>query len=177
MKRLISNLTWVLAAACGSELDVDGDLASQSTATATVMLQAGAPTPGVTALVVSVERVEVHTSGGDWRTLPGELDTLDLTKLSEDVLAALGTGDLEPGRYTQLRIIVSDAVVQINNAYYPVNVPSGEESGIKLTPQWEITSGADTTLVAEIDLAKSLVTQGDGTYSFKPVVRIVAITE
>ena len=198
MLRVRRHFLWtVLAAAsmagCGSSTPTapsGGDTAGPTGAgRATIMLQ-DSPFSDAKAVLVTFSDVSVHMSGGDFVTLPfasgGSSRTCDLKKLvgAQDVL---GTGPLAPGHYTQIRLVVSGAVIYFDNASSgtpcattmaapagrnaPVDVPSGD---LRLNREFDLTT-AQTTITLDFDGDRSIKQAGNGKYMMNPVVSVVSV--
>lgn len=113
--------------------------------------------------------------------------TCDLKKLvgAQDVL---GVGALPAGHYTQLRLVVSSAMLYFDNASTgpacapaitapagrsaTVEIPSGE---VKLNRQFEVTSTAATTILVDFDGDKSVHEMGNGRFRMTPVISVVSV--
>jgi hypothetical protein len=145
------------------------------------------------ALLVTFSDVNVHRADEDegWKNLPfadgGSARTCDLKKLenSEDIL---GTGALQPGRYTQVRLVVSAATLYFDNPstgdpcapsiaapqgrQEAVDIPSGE---VKLNRQFEVKDTAATTMLLDFDGDKSVRETGNGRFVMTPVIEIVSV--
>lgn len=55
----------------------------------------------------------------------------------------------------------------------PLFVPSGAQSGYKGKGDFDIEANAKLAVTADFDVYKSIVVKGNGTYSLKPVIRLV----
>ena len=153
------------------------------------------------ALLVTFSEVSVHRADpGEWRTLPfasGSMRTCDLKKLN-GATDVLGVGSLPAGKYTQVRLNVSSAVIYFDAASAgpacapaiapppgdnaPVEIPSGE---VKLNNEFTVTGNA-TTMLLDFDGDKSIHQTGggngngngngkNGKYMMSPVVRVVSV--
>jgi hypothetical protein len=152
------------------------------------------------ALLVTFSEVTVHSANpGDWKTLPfasGSSRTCDLKKLN-GATDVLGIGSLPAGKYTQVRLNVSRAVIYFDapsaggpcapqiaapaGDSAPVDIPSGE---VKLNNEFTITSAA-TTMLLDFDGDKSVHQTGSGNgngngnkngkYMMAPVIRVVSV--
>jgi len=153
------------------------------------MLQ-DSPFSDAKSVLVTFSEVSVHLSGGDFVTLPfvsgGSSRTCDLKKLvgAQDVL---GTGPLSPGHYTQIRLVVSSAVIYFDQASTgtpcagtiaapaggsaPVDVPSGD---LRLNREFDLTT-AQTTITLDFDGDRSIKQTGNGKYMMNPVVSVVSV--
>lgn len=135
---------------------------------------------------VVIERVDVVGEFGVETIAEGE-QTFNLLDLQNGVTAQLATASLPEGPIEQIRLIVSEAsVVLIDETTFDLVVPSGAQTGIKiLTPNVEVSAGAETTTTLDMDVSDSFIVQGDPDtpagiqgFIFTPVVRIAgSVTE
>jgi hypothetical protein len=154
------------------------------------MVDAPAPYDDLEALEVIFKEVKVHaaseaeddTTDGNssWitvmsDTLPVADRTFDLLELVGGVRALIGDLELEAGHYTQLRIVIDSATATIAGQNHPVTVPSGAQSGLKLTGGWDVDPDAITSLTLDFDVNKSLIETppGSGNFKLKPTIRMV----
>ena len=136
------------------------------------------------ALLITFSQVSVHkgdTPDGEWIKIAGER-TCDLKQL-ESTQDLLGTEPLAAGHYTQIRLLVSKAVVYLDksggtacapiapaSAPADVTIPSGE---VKLNRPFDIVEGATTTLTVDFDGDKSMhLLSGAGGYMMSPVITV-----
>jgi hypothetical protein len=129
---------------------------------------------GTEEVLITFFEVSVHRPGGGWITLPLAQTpyTIDLLQFSDGT-----TTDLVPpvqllsGKYTQIRIGVTDASIKINDDYYPVEIPS---ENLKTDKQFdfEVLGGGAVDLTVDFDLSQSIVVTGSNTYKLKPVLHI-----
>jgi hypothetical protein len=61
----------------------------------------------------------------------------------------------------------------VNGVSYPLNVPSGFTSGIKLNGDFDVTAGGVVSLQLDFDAANSIHQNGNGTYMLSPVIRML----
>lgn len=118
-----------------------------------------APCPNCSHVWVTFESVAVHASnstGGGWMTLNVTGTTLDLLALNGTALAKeIGVATLPVGHYEQVRLTVVNVTVELANGTKLVAfVPSANSANFN--GQFNITSGATTTISVDIDLASSL---------------------
>src|SRR5882672_10353648 len=81
---------------------------------------------------VSAHLTDAGSSSG-WVVINPESTTFDLLTLRNGVFATLGAALVPAGRYTQIRLLLgpgSDVVV--GGVSYPLTVPSGLQTGLKL---------------------------------------------
>ena len=125
-------------------------------------------------VLVTISKVEVSTDAG-WLTLSDHAQRFDLLTLQNDATALLGSADLAPGTYHQLRLIVQEASVVAGGVESVLEVASGAQTGIKVVVDAELEAGTTYTLVLDFDAAKSIQATGDG-HRMTPVIRVKSLT-
>lgn len=134
------------------------------------------------ALYLDVQGVSINPNDREegWQLLegftPGTINLLELTGGIEETIAS---DFLPAGYYSQIRLllgenntlVVRDA--QGNETTHAIKVPSGSSSGLKLNLHQELIDGGVYNILFDFDVAKSVVEQGNGGYSLKPVIRMV----
>ena len=132
-----------------------------------------------------VDGVEVEETVS---SVPGQYDLLEL---QHGVEAVLGDGQFEPGDYHSIRLIVSrdskrdirtlpaDTLrnyIVVEGTAYPLVVPSGATTGIKLGKNFTITAGATTVLTLDFDVRQSVHACGRRhVYRLKPRIKVVPV--
>ena len=129
---------------------------------------------------IVVTRVEVHKVDADsnsgWFVINNIPATYDLLLLRNGASVILGNTSLDAGLYTQIRLIIgSGSNIVVDGVTYPLEIPSGEQTGVKLNHQFEIQSGLLYELLLDFDAARSIILTGNGQYKLKPVIRVVPI--
>jgi hypothetical protein len=123
---------------------------------------------------IDLQGVEVTGQGGAvmLNVNPG---TYNLLKFSNGLDTLIATGGLEPGRVQQLRLILgNNNSLKIGNTIHPLATPSAQQSGLKLQIHHTLEAGVAYSLLLDFDAYKSVVQEGNGTYSLKPVIRVIA---
>jgi hypothetical protein len=125
---------------------------------------------------VHINRVEVNNSAdaeGGWVVISEPNERYNLLELVNGANVVLGEADLDEGTYQQIRLILgSDNNIVIGEDSYPLMVPSGQQTGIKLNVDAEIIAGITYTLLLDFDAQRSVVQQGaTGSYALQPVIR------
>ena len=118
------------------------------------------------------EQQQQQQGKGVWLTLDmlegaEQFDLLKIRGLEE----ALAVGELEPGKYTQLRISVESVDVTFGDSeeYQPAEVTGGE---LKFVRPFEVVAEETTILLLDFNAEKSVTATGQGTVHVKPVVKL-----
>ena len=146
------------------------------------------------AVLVTFSDVSLHRSGGDWEHVPfadgsSGTWTCDLKKLQNSAQDLLGTGPLEEGDYTMVRLTVESARIYFDNsAVSPtpcarsIAAPAGDSAAmtiasgeVKLNGGFVVTAAGATTILVDFDGESSIRETGNGTYMMNPVVRVVSV--
>ena len=128
---------------------------------------------------VDIREVRIHRSDSandednGWITVYKEPMVVDLMELTNGKVEFLGEMDLEPDRYSQLRLILGNQnEVVVNGERQPLTTPSAQQSGLKLQINADIESGTIYTLLLDFDASKSIIKAGaSNNYILKPVIR------
>jgi hypothetical protein len=187
---LVATLTM---GACGDSVSVDvGGAASVR------VLLTDAPIDYVQSAMVDIGAVVLVPADGGAHIVLSEDGTdgpVNLLDLRNSATMLLADEDIEAGSYSQLRLIVESASVELIDGYTFVDgstvmdlkVPSGAQTGIKLNLRGDegadgpldIVPG-DMVLVVDFDVSRSFVIQGNPetpagikSMSFKPTLRVV----
>ena len=129
---------------------------------------------------IAVSRVDVHAAGSDstsgWFTINNVPATYDLLTLRNGASQVLGSRQLPVGRYTQIRLIIgTGSNVVIDGRTYPLQIPSGVQTGVKLNNEFQIAAGRLYELVLDFNADQSISQTGAGVYTLNPVIRVEAV--
>jgi hypothetical protein len=125
---------------------------------------------------IVVTRVEVHNSNGGWFVINNTTATYDLLLLRNGASVVLGDHPLDAGHYTQIRLIIgTGSNVVVDGVTYPLEIPSGEQTGVKLNHAFDIQEGLVYELMLDFDAERSIVVTGNGQYKLKPVIRLTPV--
>lgn len=126
---------------------------------------------------VEVLQVQVHHAGAGWIDLPTNAGVYDLLTLQNDVSATLvDVGTLPSGHLNQFRLILgSNNYVMVDSLIYPLSTPSAQQSGLKMNLNFDFAPNELYQLLIDFDAQNSIVTQGNGGYSLKPVLKVLSI--
>jgi hypothetical protein len=189
-KSLITFCTLILlvgTSGCGGS---GGGGGSSDSSTGTVSLSMTDAKPmlpdNVTNCFVTIDEVLVHKSGGAWEPLrmvqsPYTIDLLQFTDGSSTEFVPPVA--LASGKYTQIRLSVTNAVLRFDNGVTTQDVTVTVPSGNLKTDQnfdFDVAESAAVDITVDFDLSKSIVVQGPAgspSYQMKPVLHIVETTE
>jgi hypothetical protein len=68
-------------------------------------------------------------------------------------------------------VLGNDNSIKIDSIVYPLTIPSGSESGLKIKLNKQLNATLDS-LVIDFDAALSILQTGTGEYKLKPVLKI-----
>lgn len=168
----------ILFAGCGG-----GDSGSSGTVTMNVTdakpVLSIPPGSEVESVTITFDEVSVHKSGGGWVTLPAVQQpfSIDLYQfLNGNKTQFVPPVKIDSGKYTQVRIGVTDATIQIKNdkgeiETLDLEIPS-ENLKTDKNFEFEVPDGGAVDLTVDFDLSQSIVVTGTGTYQLKPVLHI-----
>jgi len=131
-----------------------------------------APPKGVTAIEIKASNVEAHMSGAaddQWVTLLKDPPVFDLVKAT-GVNVLLGTSDVAAGKYTQVRLDITDVTVTLNGKQVKATVPSDK---LKLVGEITVEEGKKTPISLDFDAEESILLEGQDKVSLKPVVKLI----
>jgi hypothetical protein len=168
--------------ACGGSGGSDDSMAAQ---TGQLSLAIGdAPVDGATEVVVVFTGIELHSNGAT-RTIdfamPRRIDLLAYQNGATVNLLENLTVDAGEYQWMRLKVIAernrSDGsyILFANGGQYPLYVPSGSETGLKINRPFRVAAGSITRLVADFDLRKSIIAPPGQSpnYMLKPVLRLM----
>jgi hypothetical protein len=188
MKKLIYSCLFlaILALAVGTILAGCGGGGSGSSG-GTGQLTLGitdAPVDDAAAVVVRFTAIELKPESGDAFTINLDpavsLDLLTLAGGSSREL--LSRRSVPAGRYQWIRLVIEEGQNQAssyidldNGNRYPLFVPSGSESGLKLIRGFTVAEGSASDFTIDFDLRKSVIAPPGQSpnYLLKPVLRMV----
>jgi hypothetical protein len=108
------------------------------------------------------------TAGENWFTVAQGPKTFNLIEL-QGVKDLLGEKDLTAGKYTQIRLTVDSAELEIGGIKADIKIPSGK---LKLVKNFNIEANKTTTLTLDFD-AQTSVHQAGSKYNMKPTIKVI----
>jgi len=135
----------------------------------------------ITAFKVKFDEVLVHKSGGGWISLPmaESPHVIDLLQFIDgDTTEFVPPVRLEYGKYTQVRIVISEAWITVNEGNneieYVVTIPS-ENLKTNKNFVFDVEDPTGVDIIVDFDLSMSLKVDNNtspSTYSCKPVLHL-----
>jgi hypothetical protein len=144
-----------------------------------------APLDEAAEVVVVFTGIELHGANGDTVTIDfPSRKSIDLVKLQGGVTSALSENyELPAGNYDWMRLkVLADKNTQgesyiklLSGAQYPLWIPSGSETGLKLVRPFTVAQGSTTRLLVDFDLRKSVHAPPgqDPNYIMRPTLRLL----
>jgi hypothetical protein len=161
-------------AACGG----GGGGGSSSAGTGTLSLGVtDGPVETADAVVVAFDAVEVKPASGDAVTIT--LDGVQQINLLDyqggERVLLVDDRELVAGAYNWIRLAVveNDSYIEVNGSRYPLTIPSGAQSGLKMNRGFTVAAGGSVDFTVDFDLRKSVVQNGVGDYKLRPTVRLL----
>lgn len=173
MKQVLQSLVAVSSlalVACGSSSSSD----SSGTGTFSLGLTDG-PVESASEVVVTFTSIQVQ--GEESKVI--ELDpamSINLLDYQGESRTMLFEGEtFEAGEYQWIRLGVDEAAsyIEIEGLQYPLEIPSGSQTGLKLNRGFTIGAGSVTDFTIDFDLRKSVHQEGTGDYKLRPTLRLV----
>ncbi|MBA3682820.1 MAG: DUF4382 domain-containing protein [Bacteroidetes bacterium] len=125
------------------------------------------------AVYIDLQAVEITGNGSAvmLNTTPGIYNLLNFANGIDTLIA---TGSLNMDKVQQIRLILgpNNTIVK-NNVTYPLATPSAQQSGLKLQVHQDLQPGVAYYVLLDFDANMSIVEEGNGSYSLKPVIRTI----
>ena len=130
------------------------------------------------AVNIDVEEVRVQTGvendeNDGWIALDTEAGIYNLLELTGGVSQLLADEEIAPGYAGQIRLVLgNDNSIVVDGEEFPLATPSAQQSGLKLNINEELEPGEEYFYILDFDVEQSIVSQGNGGYTLKPVIRL-----
>jgi|SRR5690606_4315581 len=117
-------------------------------------------------------RVNLSDDSSGWRDLDTYAGIYNLLELQDGVDTLLAQGTVPTGTLKEIRFVLGDEnSIMIENVLYPLTIPSGGESGLKIKLNRQLNASIDS-LQIDFDAEMSILQTGTGEYKLKPVLKI-----
>jgi len=132
------------------------------------------------AVLIDLQGLKINASSDSttesgWQTLT--LDTMgqiDLLMLTDGNSILLTEDELPEGRINQMRMILgSNNEIVVDGDTLDLETPSAQQSGLKFNIHADIVEGETYSMTLDFDAEKSVVENGNGSYSLKPVIKVI----
>lgn len=123
---------------------------------------------------IDLQDIKVKLSGdtSTWVTLEAIPGIYNLLGLQNGVDTLIGTEVLPAQIVKEIRLVLGDEnTIKVNGMVYPLVIPSGSESGLKIKVDKKLKASIET-LIIDFDAALSIHEEGTGDYKLRPVLKI-----
>ncbi len=124
---------------------------------------------------VDIQQVKVKFSEDSiqgWADLSTHAGVYDLLGLQNGVDTLLAVGTIPTNTVKEIRFVLgANNSIKVNGIVFPLTIPSGSESGLKIKVNKKLNGSLDSLLI-DFDAALSIHQTGTGTYQLKPVLKI-----
>lgn len=124
---------------------------------------------------VDIQQVRVkfqEDSINGWVNLDTHTGVYDLLGLQNGVDTLLAVGVIPTNIVKEIRFVLgTDNSIKVGGIIYPLTIPSGSESGLKIKVDKRLNGTLDSLLI-DFDAALSIHQTGAGDYKLKPVLKI-----
>jgi hypothetical protein len=142
-----------------------------------------APIDGASAVWIQFDGIELKPESGPSITVnfdkPMKVNLLSLQGVNSAQM--LFNETLPSGDYNWVRLLVTaaddgvlDSYIVLNDgAMHDLDIPSGDETGLKITGGLSITPNTSTNMTIDFDLRKSITMTGMGAYKLSPALKLI----
>ena len=125
---------------------------------------------------VDLQQIRVKFNDGDslttWADLTTTAGVYTLLGLQNGVDTLVAVGTIPTNIVKEIRFVLgSNNTIKVAGVTYPLSIPSGSESGLKIKVNQTLDVGLDSLLI-DFDAALSIHQTGTGDYQLKPVLKI-----
>lgn len=124
---------------------------------------------------VDIQQVRVKFSEDSlqgWMDLDTYAGIYNLLGLQNGVDTLLAVGTIPSDEIKEIRLILgNNNSIKVNGVVYPLTIPSGAESGLKIKINKKLNASLETLLI-DFDAALSIHQVGNGDYKLKPVLKL-----
>jgi hypothetical protein len=124
---------------------------------------------------VDIREVSVKFDDGNdegWISLDTRQGVYNLLDFQNGIDTTIAQAVVPTDRVKEVRFVLGDDnSITIDNINYPLTIPSGSESGLKIKLNKQLNAGLDS-LIIDFDAALSILQEGTGDYKLRPVLKI-----
>ncbi|MEQ8623867.1 MAG: DUF4382 domain-containing protein [Vicingaceae bacterium] len=123
---------------------------------------------------INVDIREVQVQNNGWINLTTQTGIYNLLDFRNGIDTLIASDSIPSGRINQVRLILGDSnSIVVDGVEYPLTIPSGSQSGLKLLVNDDLIPNITYSLLLDFDAAKSIVKTGNGEYKLKPVIKVI----
>ncbi|QQX77683.1 MULTISPECIES: DUF4382 domain-containing protein [Aequorivita] len=128
---------------------------------------------------VDVQEVVIkYNNGQEDLNLGINAGIYDLLELTAGVNVLLFNDEVPAGSISQIRLVLGEQNnIVVDGQTLPLATPSAQQSGLKIQVNETLEAGILYEFMLDFDVDKSIVSQGNGDYSLKPVIRATTVAE
>lgn len=116
--------------------------------------------------------VKLNNDSSGWTQLETHTGIYNLLDLQNGIDTLLAQGVVPTGTLKEIRLVLgNENSIKIGDNVYPLTIPSGAESGLKIKLNKTLNASLDSLLI-DFDAALSILQEGTGDYKLKPVLKI-----
>jgi hypothetical protein len=116
--------------------------------------------------------IKLNNDSAGWTRLETHAGIYNLLDLQNGIDTVLAQGVIPTGTLKEIRFVLgNENSIKIGDAVYPLSIPSGAESGLKIKLNKTLNASLDSLLI-DFDAALSILQEGTGDYKLKPVLKI-----
>jgi len=154
------------------------DNANDATASAHINMYLTDAPAAYDAVYIDVQSIEIISDEGTTTHTLLHPGVYDLLKFNSGIDTLMISEDLSPRTVSQIRLILGENnSVVVDGVSHLLATPSAQTSGLKLNVHYTFEAGITYDLWMDFDASQSIVEQGNGDYSLKPVIRIYTEAE
>jgi len=128
------------------------------------------------AVMIELKGVEIIGNEGSVVVLNTKAGIYNLLDFSNGLDTLIASGDLNAGLVSQVRLILgTHNSLLVDGEVFPLSTPSAEQSGLKLQINQTFEPGVEYMILLDFDANQSVVSNGNGEYQLKPVIRTIDI--
>lgn len=117
-------------------------------------------------------RVNFTDDSNGWTDLDAVPGVYNLLALQNGLDTLVAQGTVPTGMLKEIRLMLgSNNSIKVNGQVYPLTIPSGSESGLKIKVNKKLAAPLDSLLI-DFDAALSIHQDGTGDYKLRPVLHI-----
>ena len=126
------------------------------------------------AVNIDIQSVEVTGNRGNTVLLNTNTGIYNLLDFTYGLNILIARGEFESGSVSQIRLILGpNNTVTVDGVVYPLRAPGDMQSGLKIQVHELFEPGISYTILLDFDAKQSIVSQSNGNYILKPVIRII----